>query len=596
VSQSMYSPTDGDARLRILLIDDDAQESHLLREMIETALGSHYEVTVTARVEEGLQLLRDGDFAAVLLDLSLEQSQGIDTLAPARVAAATVPFIVLGNEDDERLALRAHRYGAQDYLVKSHCDTRLLARTVRHALERHRILLDLALARRREHHLATHDSLTGLPNRLALMDQVRRSLAYAARTKSQVALLFLDLDRFKNINDSLGHATGDELLRIVSQRLEGLLRKSDMVARLGGDEFIIMLQGVKHDYDPARVAQKITNAMTVPCVLDGKEYRVPISIGIAIYPEDGNSAEILLRNADTAMYQAKREGTSHFSYYSEQMNQVVSKRLDIENGLQEALERNALRVHFQPQVDVARGIVTAAEALLRWTHSERGVMSPSEFVPLAEEAGLMTPIGEWVLRAACEQAVSWPPQAGHKLRVCVNVSTRQLREESFPDTVARILRETNLAPSRLELEITEHSVLQEVGATLATVRFLRNLGVRVVIDDFGTGYSALSALKRLPVDGIKIDRFFVSNIVTDRADATITGGLIAIARALDLSVTAEGVETREQLELIRSMGCQRMQGYLFAKPMPADELAVGLSGCDCPWTRMLPGSQGVQAD
>lgn len=573
MSKSSLPDSDANSPLQVLLINDDVEESRRFRKMLDAAQEVQFRVTEARRVEEGLQLLRDGDFAAVLLDLSLEESQGIDTLAPARVAAATFPFIVLGSEDDEDLALRAHRFGAQDYLVKSDCDTRLLVRTVRHARERHRILADLSRARQHEHYLATHDSLTGLSNRLALMEQVRRSLALATRAQGRLALLFLDLDRFKNINDSLGHALGDELLRIVAQRLERVLRKSDMIARLGGDEFIILLQGLKHDHDAAKVAQQITELMMVPCVLDGKEYRVSTSIGIALYPGDGDDSDLLMRNADTAMYHAKRAGSNRFSYYSEHMNLTVAKRLDIENGLLEALERDAFRVHFQPQVDAGLGTVTGAEALLRWRHAERGMVSPTEFIPFAEEAGLMTAIGQWVLRAACEQAVRWPARGGRHLQLGVNVSTRQLCEESFPDVVMRVLRETGLEPARLELEITEHCILQEAGVTLAAVSLLRRLGVRIVIDDFGTGYSALSALKRLPVDGIKIDRSFVSEIVTDEADATITQGLIGIARGLGLDVTAEGVETREQMDRLLAMGCHHMQGYFFAKPMPAEEFA-----------------------
>ncbi len=577
-----------EAPLRILLIDNDPQESAHFRQLLDAAQDVRFDVEHADCVEDGLQLLRHSEYAAVLLDLNLEESEGIDTLAPARVAATTVPFVVLGDDEDERLALRAHRFGAQDYLVKAECDTRLLVRTLRHSLERHRILRDLARSRRYEHYLATHDSLTGLPNRLALMEQLRRYLAVAARNNTQVALLFLDLDRFKNINDSLGHAVGDDLLRIVSQRLTSMLRASDMLARLGGDEFIILLQGVKREHDPAKVAQKITNAMTTPCLLEGKEYHVTTSIGIAVFPHDGADADVLMRNADTAMYHAKSQGPNRFAYHSKSLNEIVTKRLDIENRLQDAIANNAFHVHFQPQVDIGLGVVTGAEALLRWRHPERGMVPPSEFIPFAEEAGLMTPVGRWVLRAACEHAARWPQPDGRKIRVGVNVSTRQLCDEGFPDAVMNTLRETGLEPSRLELEITEHSVLQEMGVTLGAVKFLRDLGVRVVIDDFGTGYSALASLKRLPIDGIKIDRTFVSDIVSNPPDATITRGLVTIAQGLGLHITAEGVETREQLDLLYSLGVHHMQGYLFAKPMPADEFAEGLAAKDNGWTRELP--------
>ncbi len=556
--------------------------------MLEAATDVRFEIAQALRVEEGLLLLRDGGYSAVLLDLSLEETEGIDTLAPARVAAENIPFVVLGDEDDEDLAVRAHRFGAQDYLVKTHCDTRLLVRTLRHARERHRILTDLAQSRRHEHYLATHDSLTALPNRLALMDHLLRTLAYAARTQTQLAVLFLDLDRFKNINDSLGHEMGDELLRIVSQRLVRLLRKSDMVARLGGDEFIIMLRGIKRELDAARAAQEITEAMMSPFLLDGQEYRVTASIGIAIYPEDGTTIDVLMRNADTAMYHAKELGPNRFSHYSKRMNEIVTERLDIENGLAVAVERNAFEIHYQPIVDVGLGTVVGAEALLRWRHPERGVIPPSEFIHHAEEGGLMNSIGEWVLRTACDNAASWPQMDGRPLQLCVNISTRQLCERGFPDVVMRALRETGLEPSRLELEITEHSVLQDSGITMAALNLVRNLGARVVIDDFGTGYSALSALKLFPVDGLKVDRSFVCDILNDPADATITRGILTIARGLGLVATAEGIETGDQMELLHSFGCQRMQGYLFAKPMCANELAERIAAGETAWTEPLP--------
>jgi diguanylate cyclase (GGDEF)-like protein len=480
------------------------------------------------------------------------------------------------------------RFGAQDCLVKTDCDTRLLVRTLRHARERHRILTDLARSRQHEHYLATHDSLTTLPNRLALMDHLLRTLAYAARTQSQLAVLFLDLDRFKNINDSLGHGIGDELLRIVSQRLVRLLRKSDMVARLGGDEFIIMLRGIKRDLDAARAARKITEAMMRPFLLNGKEYRITASIGIAIYPEDGTTIDVLMRNADTAMYHAKDAGPNRFSHYSKRMNEIVSERLDLENGLAVAIERNSFEIHYQPVIDIGLGIVVGAEALLRWRHPERGIIPPSEFIHHAEEGGLITAIGEWVLRTACQDAASWPQLDGRPLHLSVNISTRQLCEHTFPDAVMRTLRETGLEPSRLELEITEHSVLQESAITMAALELVRDLGARVVIDDFGTGYSALSALKLFPVDGLKIDRSFVCDILSDPADATIIRGILTIARGLELVTTAEGVETREQMELLYSLGCHRMQGYLFAKPMPADEFAERIAAGETAWTEPLP--------
>ncbi len=572
--------------LRVLLIDD--ARSNEIAPLLEASEDVRFDVTRVHEVEAGLQCLLDENFDAVLLDLSLEESQGTDTLAPARVAATTVPFVVFDTEVDENLALRSHRFGAQDYLVKSECDTRLVVRTIRHAMERARILLDLARVRQYEHHLATHDALTGLPNRLALMDHLRRALAGASTTGDQVALLFLDLDRFKSINDSLGHGVGDQLLCQVASRLDGIVQSGDFLARIGGDEFVVMLQRVERNHDPGRVASKITNAMTQPFVLNDREYHITTSIGVAVSPQDGSDSEKLMRNADTAMYHAKAGGANRYAYSSRSLNHSAKKRFDIENGLLEALANGSLRLHFQPQIDVGLGIVTGAEALVRWQHAERGLIPPSEFIPHAEDAGLIGLIGQWVLRAACEQAVAWPAVQGSRMQVSVNVSSRQLCDDSFPETVMRTIRETGLHPSRLTVEITEHGVLQEAGARLGAVRFLRDLGARVVVDDFGTGYSAIGALKTLPIDGIKIDRSFVADIVESAIDATITRGLISIAQGLGLSVTAEGVETREQLDLLYDLGVHHMQGNLFGKPMSAEEYTSQAASDPDLWTEHLP--------
>lgn len=587
MSEQNPPPSDeAEAPLRVLLIDDHS--SNEIASLLEASEEVEFDITRVRDVEVGLQWLRDETFDAVLLDLGLEETRGTDTLAPARVAATTVPFVVFDTEQDESLALRAHRFGAQDYLVKSECDTRLVVRTIRHAMERARILHDLARARQYEHYLATHDMLTGLPNRLAVTDHLRRALAGAARSGDQVALLFLDLDRFKNINDSLGHGVGDQLLGLVAGRLAGLVRSSDFLARIGGDEFVVMLQRVKRDHDPGRVASKITAAMMAPFVLNDREYHVTTSVGVAVSPQDGSDSETLMRNADTAMYHAKQGGANRYAYFASALNRKVKKRFDMENGLLDALANGSLRLHFQPQVDVGLGIATGAEALVRWQHAERGLIPPSEFIPYAEDAGLIILLGQWVLQAACEHAVQWPAVQGRRMQVCVNVSSRQLCDDGFPDIVMRTIRETGLHPSRLTVEITEHSVLQDAGVTLAAVRFLRDLGARVVVDDFGTGYSAINALKSLPIDGIKIDRSFVSDIVGSKIDATITRGLISIARGLGLSVTAEGIETREQLELLHSLGVHHMQGNLFGKPVPSEVFVDQLANDPDLWTEELP--------
>ena len=340
--------------VRLLLVEDDPADAEHLREIL-TGFGEvNFEIEQASHVEEGLQMLRDGEFQALLLDLSLEEGDGLDTLLRAKVAAASVPIIVMTSRGDEVQALKALRVGAQDYLVKGEFEPRLVVRTVLYAVERHRILTDLALARQREHYIATHDGLTGLPNRAAFMDQLHRSIAYAARNQTQLSLLFVDVDRFKNLNDNMGHQVGDELLRIVSNRLQEVVRRSDMLGRLGGDEFVVLLLDVQRDHDPARVAQKILDMLSRPCTLNGREYRGTASVGIAVYPTDGMSADVLVKNADMAMYDAKSKGRNRYSYYAKDMDDHVATSLDMENALRVALERHSLLVHYQPQAVAGR--------------------------------------------------------------------------------------------------------------------------------------------------------------------------------------------------------------------------------------------------
>jgi diguanylate cyclase (GGDEF)-like protein len=573
------------APVRVLLLDPNPASARHVREVLEASEEPAVAVTHVEQVEAGLSLLREGGHDVVLLDLSPEEGEGLDALSRVKVAAQAVPIIVLTREDDEILAVNALRFGAQDYLVRETCDARLVARTVRHAVERHRILSDLSRSRQREHYMATHDGLTGLPNRSAFLDQLRRSMAYAARSQRRIAVLFLDLDRFKGINDSLGHPIGDDLLRIVAERLRGVVRESDMVARLGGDEFIVLLNEVRHEHDLARVARKVTSTLAQPCQLGKREYRVTASVGIAVFPHDGTDPDLLIRNADTAMYHAKASGPNRFSYYAAQMNEESAQSLELETALREAVDRKAFHLVYQPQLDLDLGAVVGAEALLRWVDPRRGAISPAQFIPLAERIGVIEPLGDWVLQQACREAASWRRS---ELRIAVNVSTRQLQDEAFAERVATILHATSLDPRRLEIEITESSVLEEQGIMLTTLEALRHVGCRIVIDDFGTGYAALSALRRLPADGLKIDRSFVAEVNRSPADATIASGIISIARGLGMATVAEGVETREQACFLHASGCPLMQGFYFAKPVRSEEFLPRLEEAEAVWEEESP--------
>jgi diguanylate cyclase (GGDEF)-like protein len=571
------------APIRVLLVEDDRADARAMRRLLEAAADQRFEVAEAQSVEDGLRRLRDERFSVVLLDLSLEDGGSLGALARARIAAATVPIIAMATEADEELAVRALRFGAQDYLVKGVWDARLVVRTLRHAVERHRIVTDLAAARQREHWLAMHDSLTGLANRAAFLDHLRRQLAYAGRHGRRVAVLFLDLDRFKSINDTLGHPVGDDVLKAVAERLRRSLRQTDLVARLGGDEFLIALPDVERDHDPALVAAKIVSMLAQPCRVGDRDWRVSASIGIAIFPRDGADPDVLMRNADTAMYHAKAERGCGYSYYADGMNEIVAERLDIEQGLREAIERGRFVLHYQPQVDLATGEVVGVEALLRWRDPVRGLIPPAVFIPMTEESGLVLPIGRLALLRACADAVGW--RSARPLRVSVNVSSRQLVDLDFADAVARALRESGLPPERLQIEITESSILEQRGPTLATLQALRRQGCGVAIDDFGTGYAALTALRWLPANALKLDRSFVANLTEEPADRTIAAGLIGIAHGLGLEVIAEGIETREQLAFLREQHCRIGQGYLLAKPTPAEDLQSLLD--EAPWEAVL---------
>ena len=426
-------------------------------------------------------------------------------------------------------------------------------------------------------HLAYHDALTGLPNRQLFLDRLDVAIASAHRSGGQLGVFFLDLDRFKLINDSLGHSVGDKLLQVVSRRMRTLLRDDDTVTRLGGDEFTILVPTVEHVDDATAVARRVREALKLPIVIDGRELFVSASIGISLYPNDGDDADTLLRNADTAMYRAKNQGRDTIQLYAPAMNARALEQLTLENRLRRALPNGELELFYQPIVAMQTRRVAAMETVLRWRHPELGLLSPDSIIALAETTGLIVPIGEWVLRTACRQLRQWQEAGLPELRAAVNLSVRQLQQPDFVPLVSEILAETGITSETLELELTESMAMQSDGDTLGKLRELKRLGVRISIDDFGTGYSSLSALRLFPADSLKIDRSFVGDIVTDPDDAAIAEAVIALARSLKLQVIAEGVETREQLEFLRDHQCDYWQGYLFCQPRPASACSAMLS-------------------
>ncbi|MDY0261072.1 EAL domain-containing protein [Syntrophotalea acetylenica] len=428
-------------------------------------------------------------------------------------------------------------------------------------------------------HLAFHDPLTGLPNRLLFMDRVNQAIARAHRHHESFALMFLDLDRFKTLNDSLGHTAGDEALREVAKRLDGCLRETDTVSRFGGDEFNILLSQSCHDEEIELVAHKILKALAWPYDINGHEVFMTCSIGIAIYPKDGHEANNLIKNADTALYRAKDLGRNNFQFYSSSMNARALERIAMESSLRRMFERQELRVHYQPQVDLKDGHITGLEGLIRWEHPVGNMIAPSVFVPLAEETGLIVPMGEWILQAGCYQLRTWLDAGYPPMRLGINVSAHQLQKSDFAQLVIQILKECNLPPEYLNLEITETVIMHNMSRAFDTLRELRSVGITISIDDFGTGFSSLSYLKDLPADHLKIDRAFVQNLPFSSDESNIARHIIQMAHGLNLKVIAEGVENYDQLNFLREAGCDEIQGFLVSRPLPAENITEILSGC-----------------
>jgi diguanylate cyclase (GGDEF)-like protein/PAS domain S-box-containing protein len=421
-------------------------------------------------------------------------------------------------------------------------------------------------------YIANHDPLTGLLNRAQFHDRFTQTLSSVRRHETKLALMFLDLDRFKLVNDTLGHRIGDLLLQAVSERLKNSVRSNDILARLGGDEFIVLLSDIYHIDDVARIAQKTIDILSQPFTLEGNDIVVTASIGISVYPDDGGSSQILLMNADTAMYLAKERGKNNYQFYTLEMTTRSVERMTIERGLRHALTHHELKLHYQPQVDTTSGRAICVEALVRWQHPEWGLVYPDRFIAVAEETGLIVPIGNWVLRTACLQAKAWQVNDGPFTCVAVNLSPRQFLENDLFQTIKQILAETGLKPSSLELEITESAVMQDPERTLHVLQQLHDLGVQLSIDDFGTGYSSLTYLRQFPVHSVKIDRSFVMDIPGDEGSMALVRAIIALAHQLKLKVTAEGVETEEQSGFLKTHQCDALQGYLFSRPVGAEVL------------------------
>ena len=691
---------------KILLIQCDPWDAKLVQEALVNSTDGPFQVEWVRTCFEGLERLvgegkqeqqRTDAIAAVLVDLLLPDSHGIDTFDRLFRAAPHIPILVLTASQDEDIARLAVQHGAQDYLLKTRLDDYLLPKALRSMVERAAIaevlyeeqerarvtlnsigdavmstdvlgcvtylnavaesmtgwsrkeaaghpieevlriidatsreaaqnpmalvirenktlgltancvlirrdggevaiedcaapihdrrgqvtgavmvFRDVSMAREmslRMSYLAHHDSLTDLPNRVLLHDRLTQAIAQARRNRIKLALLFLDVDRFKNINDSLGHEVGDHLLQTVAQRLLACVRSTDTVSRQGGDEFVILLSEVTHAQDAAVSADKILLALSTPYDIDQHELHLTVSIGIVTYPDDGTDAGTLLKNADFAMYHAKESGRDNYQFFRPDMNVHAVARQSLENDLRHAIEREEFVLHYQPTVNLETGAPVGVEALIRWRHPQHGLLPPAQFIPIAEDCGFIVPIGRWALREGCRQARAWQDAGLPLACVAINVSAVELRAKDFVPAVRAILTETGLEPRYLELELTETFLMQDSTSTSVVLLALKEMGLQIALDDFGTGYSSLSYLKRFPIDTVKIDRSFVRDLTTDTGDASIVSAVISMGKRLHMQVVAEGVETPEQLAFLREQSCPQGQGYYFSRPMVAEEFA-----------------------
>jgi diguanylate cyclase (GGDEF)-like protein/PAS domain S-box-containing protein len=681
---------------QILLIDNDPAAASQIRAALAGAGSGSFDVLWVRRLSEGAAQLRKKGIAAVLLELTLPDCQGIETFDKLFAVAPDIPILVLGN-GNEALAKVAVGRGAQDYLLAGHLDSYSLPRALHNAIERKAVAdalyvekeravvtlnsigdavlctdisgninylnlvaetmtgwsreeatgkplaevfriidgatrkaardpMEMAVAQNRTvgltvncvlvrrdgfesaiedsaapihdragrvigavivfhdvsaaramtiqmTHSAQHDVVTNLPNRLLLNDRIAQSIAAGRRWDRPLAVIFLDLDRFKNINDSLGHAIGDEVLQWVSKRLLAGVRASDTVSRLGGDEFVILLSEITYPEDAATSAKKILLSLGAPCLIGGQSLRISGSIGISVYPQDGEDAETLIKHADMAMYHAKDNGRNNFQFFTAEMNRKAVARQSLEGSLRSALEREEFLLHYQPKVNLNTGEITGVEALIRWQQPGRGLVPPSQFVPIAEDCGLIVQIGRWVLREACRQAREWQDAGLPFKRVSVNVSAAEFRDKPFLAEVGAILKETGLEPRYLDLELTESVLMQHAESSAATLHALKAMGIHIAVDDFGTGYSSLSYLQQFPIDVLKIDQSFVHRITSDPDGSSIVSAIIDMGKNLKQRVIAEGIETEEQRAFLQAHHCAEGQGNLFSRPLAAAQLA-----------------------
>jgi diguanylate cyclase len=552
--------------MKILLVEDNSDDVEFLRQSIRRHHSRAIDITRVDCIRDAEKALHNDRFDVVLLDLHLPDASGAECVDRLQHADALVPIVVLSGQGDEDFTVDILNRGVQDYLVKWEGDGRIILRAIRYAIERKRSEVKL-------NYLARHDSLTGIPNRQYLRDQLEHATARAFRARQKLALLFLDLDRFKIVNDTLGHELGDELLRAVVQRLRASVREGDLLARLGGDEFAVLLENVDGALDLEAIASNIVGRFAEPFELGGRQVSVTASVGITLYPTDSVDPVALLNNADIAMYQAKEQGRNTFKFFTQTMQEQLLSYHRLQTDLKTALAEQQFELFYQPQFGLADHRVHAVEALLRWNHPTRGLVRPDEFISVAEESGYIIPVGLWILEQVCRQIKRWENLGVPVPRVAVNVAAIHFRQPGLHEQIRNVLEHHGVPPDLIELELTERSLMEDTDSTRACLTALKDIGLRLAIDDFGTGYSCLSYLRKFPLDVLKIDRSFVADLATSEDAQAICGAILSIAHRLSLDAVAEGIESERQLAYLTKHGCQFGQGFYFSRPVGPQAVA-----------------------
>jgi diguanylate cyclase (GGDEF)-like protein len=559
---------------KILIIDDDEQVRRVLLDLFSEV----YNCREVSSAEAALAVLGQESFDLVISDINMGDMSGLELVPHLHSLSPDSVVLMISGQSNIETAIEAMRVGAFDYIMKPF-DIRHVEAAVERALKqclllverrRYKDELEKLLQERTAEvdRLAYYDTLTSLPNRTLFEDRLTQAVALAHRANKRVAVLFIALDQLKKVNDTLGHRAGDQLMQQVAGRLRACVTESDTVARFGGDQFVLMLPEIETTKDALDVIVSIQEALNPSFRLDRQELFATASVGISFFPDDGKETSSLVKNAGAALYRAKKSGGNEYRFYTADMHARASKRFELETSLRHAIDNHELLLHYQPRVAIDSLEIVGVEALIRWQHPQLGLVPPGDFIPLAEETGLILPIGEWVLREACRQNRAWQDKGFARMRVGVNISARQFQQQNLAETVMRILEETELGPEFLELELTESSIMSNAEATIVVLNKLQTKGIAISVDDFGTGFSSLSYLKRLPIDSLKVDQSFVRDLATDPDDAALVMAIVSLAHTLRLRVVAEGVETADQLRFLRLLRCDEIQGYLISKPLP----------------------------